>query len=221
MSAQQPDCRHVRVQIGGDPQSLSPDVVAHLESCAECRRFHEETLALDARLRAALELPVAGFRSKSPPARRFALAASVMLAVLVGGGFWLFRAPPALAGQVAEHVRHEPGSWERDVQVPRAEVAAMLSAAGVEFDSTHPIVYASKCPFNGRQVPHLVVKTEQGPLTVMLLPEENLSRQREFSEGNLRGVLVPAGDGAVAIVSRDEAVPRSLAGEIASGVSFR
>lgn len=221
MSAPQLDCRHVRVQVGGDPHSLAPDVAAHLETCAECRRFHQETLALDARLKAALELPVAGFRRKAPPARRFALAASVMLAVLVGGGFWLLRAPPALAGQVAEHVRHEPDSWEREVQVPRAEVAAMLASAGVEFDTTHPVVYASTCPFNGRQVPHLVVKTDQGPLTVMLLPKEHVARRREFSAGKLRGVLVPSGDGAVAIVARDSAVPGSLAGEIAGGVSFR
>jgi hypothetical protein len=221
MSAPRTDCRHVRVQLGGDPQSLAPGVAAHLETCAECRRFREETLVLDARLRAALELPVEGFRKKAPPARRFALAASVLLAVLLGGGFWLLRPPPALAGQVAEHVSHEPGSWEHVERVATADVTAMLSAAGVSFDTTHPIVYAMTCPFNGRQVPHLVVRTDEGPLTVMLLPEEHVSRRREFAEGNLRGVLLPAAGGAVAVVSRDDAVPRKVAGEIAGGVSFR
>jgi hypothetical protein len=48
-----------------------------------------------------------------------------------------------------------------------------------------------------------------------------VSRRREFTEGNLSGVLLPAGGGAVAVVARDEAVPRAVAGEIARGVSFR
>ncbi len=221
MSAQGLECRHVRVQLGGEPQVLAPDIAAHLATCAECRKFREETLALDARLRAALELPVGQFRRRSPPARRFALAASILLAVLVGGGFWLFQPPPALAGQVAEHVRHESGSWEQDVRVPPSEVAALLSAAGVRFDTSHPIVYAMTCLFNGRQVPHLVVQTDEGPMTVMLLANEHVSRRREFSDGDLRGVLLPAGTGAVAVLARDGAVPRTTAGEIAHGVSFR
>ena len=67
---------------------------------------------MDGRVRAALELPLTKFRKAAPaPARRFALAASVALAMLVGGSFWLFRPQPALAGEVVDHVRHEGGSW--------------------------------------------------------------------------------------------------------------
>ena len=104
-------CRH-----GRRSALLAPEVVAHLATCADCRRFRDETLALDARLRAALELPVARFRRRAPPARRFALAASVLLALFIGGGFWLLRPQSALAGEVAEHVRHEPGSWDQSTQ---------------------------------------------------------------------------------------------------------
>ena len=80
------------------------------------RSFRDETLAMEGRLKAALELPLHRFRkpaetSKAAP-RRFALAASVVLALLVGGGAWLFRPQPALAGEVVEHVKHEPGSWQ-------------------------------------------------------------------------------------------------------------
>ena len=63
-------------------------------------------------LRAALELPLTKFRKTAPPpARRFAMAASVIFALLAGGGVWLFRPQPALAAEVVEHVIHEPGSW--------------------------------------------------------------------------------------------------------------
>ena len=72
--------------IGGDPHDLPPEVTAHLATCAACcRDSADETLALDGRLRAALELPLTKFRkSRAAPARRFALAASVVLAPLIG-----------------------------------------------------------------------------------------------------------------------------------------
>jgi hypothetical protein len=221
MSAQGLDCRHVRVQVGGDPHTLAPDVAAHLVSCADCRRFQEETLALDARVRAALELPVERFRRRVPPARRFALAASVMLALFAGGGFWLLRPQSALAGEVADHVRHEAGSWNQSTQIPPADVASMLAAAGVKFVTSHPVVYAMTCPFHGRRVPHLVVQTAEGPMTVMLLANESISARKEFSEGDLQGVLLPAGGGTVAVLTRGGAMPGATASEIVRGVSWR
>ena len=56
-------------------------------------------------LHAALELPLADFRHGPRRARRwYALAASVVLALLMAGGFWLTRPSVALAGEVVEHV---------------------------------------------------------------------------------------------------------------------
>ena len=83
-------------------KAQSPELSAHLATCAACTRFRTETLALDARLRAAFELSLTEFRKparQAPPARRFALAASVVLALLIGGGAWLFRPQSALAAR--------------------------------------------------------------------------------------------------------------------------
>jgi hypothetical protein len=194
------DCRHARLAIGGDPQRLPPEVRQHLGGCAACAKFHDETLAMERRVRAALELPLQRFR-QPVPARRFALAASVLLAVLVGGGFWLLRPQPALAREVVEHVIHEPGSWERRQPVSRERLAAVLARAGVRFDARLPVVYASPCPFRGRIVPHLVLQTDRGPITVMLLAHEKTGRQSRFDEGGYHGVLLPAGSGSVAVVA--------------------
>ena len=81
-----------------------------------------------------------------------------------------------------------------------------------------PVVYAMACPFRGRRVPHLVVQTSAGPLTVMLLAHEKVAERTEFSEHGYRGVLLPAGSGAVAVLSRAGTVPESVAVEIAGSV---
>lgn len=221
MTAANPHCRQARLHIGADPQHLPEEVRAHAATCEACGRLLEETRQLDGRLRQALEIPLSEFRTSSAPApRRLALAASVLLALLVGGGFWFLKATPALAGELAEHVTHEAGSWNMIEPLSAAAVGEVLGKAGVQFDSSLPVVYASACPFRGRTIPHLVVQTAQGPLTVMLLQHEPISGAREFSEHGLSGVLLPAGPGSVAVLARDGEVPRELARRIVSEVRW-
>ncbi|HEV7609573.1 MAG TPA: DUF3379 family protein [Steroidobacteraceae bacterium] len=214
-------CRHARVAIGGDPHDLSPEVKAHLAGCAGCSRFLLETLALDGRVRSALELPVNRFRSATTaPVRRFALAASVMLAMLIGGGFWLLSPQPALAGEVLDHVRHEGGSWGAHEVLSGAELAEVLQQAGVKFDTSMPVVYAMACPFHGHLVPHLVVQTANGPMTVMLLAHEKVAARQEFSADGFEGVLLPAGSGSVAVLMQNGKVPEAIAADLVSGVRW-
>jgi len=218
------DCEHVRQAIGGDPLNLPADVEQHLAGCVACRKFRDETLVMERRIKAALELPLHRFRapaSKPAPVRRFALAASVLVALLVGGGAWLFRPQAALAGELVEHVRHESGSWALQRRLAPDEVAAVLARAGVHFDSSMPVVYASPCPFRGHVAPHLVVHTEQGPVTVMLLPGERLAGRQEFAEEGLEGVLLPAGEGSVALLTRGGAVPPATEAALLSAVRWR
>jgi len=220
MSDTTPDCRHVRLAVGADPQHLSSEVESHVAGCAACRKFREETLALDGRLRAALELPLPEFRRRTAPVRRYALAASVVFELLVAGGAWLFRAPSALAGELVTHVQEEADSWNSQAQIPAASIAGVLDKAGVEFDSSMPVVYAAPCPFRGHRIAHLVVQTAHGPLTVMLLPHVNVSHREKFSEDGLNGELLPAGKGSIAVLARGAQVDAADADAMVSAVRW-
>lgn len=215
------DCQHVRLAIGGDPRHLPADVVQHLATCAACRKFRDETLAMEERLQAALELPLHHFRQPAKrvaPMRRFALAASVMLAVMVGAGSWLLWPQPTLASEVVDHVRHEPGSWEQQSRLPASALEAVLDKAGVKYDPRFPVVYASPCTFRGRVVPHLVVLTDHGAVTVMVLAHEKVGAPKKFSSDGYQGEILPAGEGSVALVSRVVPVNDSDARELVSGL---
>lgn len=215
------ECRHARTAIGGEPHALPPEVSAHLATCAECRQFHAETVSLDGRLRAALELPLTKFRKTAPlPARRFAMAASVVLTLLVGGGFWLWSPRSALASEVVEHLSHEPGSWGAHEVLSAAALAEVLQKAGVQFDTSMPVVYAMPCTFRGRVSPHLVVQTGSGPMTVMLLAHQKIPARQVFSEDGYRGILLPAGEGSVAVLMQNGEVPDAVATQVVSGVGW-
>jgi hypothetical protein len=66
------------------------------------------------------------------------------------------------------------------------------------------VSYASSCAFRGHQVPHLVIQTESGPVTVMVLVHEREPKPVQFDEQGYRGVIVPvAGHGSLAVLTRD------------------
>lgn len=215
------DCRQARLAIGADPRHVPAEIRLHVDACPACRKFHEEMLGMESRVEAALQLPLHRFRdarSKPAPRQRFALAASLLVAVLVGTGAWLFRPQTALAEEVVEHVRHEAGSWDLQRRLDSGEIEAVLTKAGVRFDSSMPVVYASPCLFHGHVSPHLVVQTENGPVTVMLLASEKVARRQEFSEGGFAGVLLPAGEGSVAVLTRGGAVSRTTVAAVLSAI---
>ncbi len=210
-----PTCHEARRAIGAEPQATSAALEAHLVTCADCSRYRAEMRALDGRIQAALEAPLRGFHRRAPVVRRVAIAASVTLATIAAGAFWLLRPQSALAGaQLVEHVTHEPASWHMTEVLPPEKVAQALAVAGMQLDPGMPVVYAVNCPFRGHTVPHLVVQTSDGPATVMVLAHEHVSQKQQFVEGGYVGVIVPAGEGAVAILTSGVPNPEVVAREV-------
>jgi len=201
------NCAEARLLIGADPENSNAALEEHLRSCEACRQFRKEMRALDADIHRALEhTPESG--AARPPAaawRPWALAASVLLAVLGGTVIWLARPGDTLARELVAHVQAEPDSWLAAQQLSGASIDAALRGAGVELGiSSDRIHYAQSCWFRGHYVPHLVVETTRGPVTLLILRHESVSSARKFHEDGMRGVLVPSGSGSIAIISRGD-----------------
>jgi len=242
------NCEMARELIGADPDNSSPELLGHLRSCPECQVYREQMLAINARIRRALDLkleprsratgpssgggpqgtrnPVAGHAgdaapSAAPPSnvtplrrkpapgggllrsRWMALAASVAGALFVGVTLWLGRPSESLAHDVVVHVEGEPDSWSQTRPVATEDVAAVLRKSGVKLGAgMDPVVYASSCMFRGHYVPHFVVMTKSGPVTVMILVNERIAGTKQFHSDGFSGLLVPVKAGSVAVVSR-------------------
>jgi Protein of unknown function (DUF3379) len=201
------NCEEARLQIGAQPGATSPALEEHLQSCAACARFREETRSLDARIGRALERPpeAAGRRSAARPPlwRQWALAASVVLAMFAVLGVWLLRPTDTLAHEVVAHVQGEPESWLATQQLSAQGIGEALRRSGVALEVTSDkVTYAHSCWFRGHYVPHLVVQTARGPATVLILRHEHLDARRSFHEAGMSGVIVPAGAGSIAVLAR-------------------
>jgi hypothetical protein len=236
-------CDQARELIGANPDDASPELLAHLKTCPGCQAYRDQMLALNAKIRRALELDWSKVQGAAPPSapptaeapttaaadrsnvtvlakrstrpvpkhgrpRLFAVAASLAAALVTALTLWLSRPADTLAAEVVKHVEGEPDSWHETQPVATDELNAVLRKSGVKLGPGMPaVVYASSCMFRGRYVPHLVVATQDGPVTVMILENEKVSKAQQFNEDGYSGMLVPAPTGSVAVLSR---TPMSL-----------
>jgi len=218
-------CEDARLLIGADPDAAGRELEEHLRGCADCRAWREETRRLNADIRRALDEPpnirVRAARRTAHPWREYALAAGVVLAMAVGLAVWLLRPTDTLAREVVAHVKGEPESWLSSHNVSAGSIDHALKSSGVGLDlASDKIVYAQSCWFRGHYVPHLVVQTTHGPATVLILRHVQVAARDEFREGGMTGVIVPAGDGSIAVLSRGRGQVDDVAGELRQEVHW-
>ena len=218
-------CDDARLLIGADPGAATAVLEEHLATCAACARYRDEMRGLDADIRRALERPpdIARPRSGGQPLpwRRWALAASVVLATFAMLGVWLLRPSDTLAREVVAHVQAEPQSWLATQHVSAQGITQALRAAGIVLDTTSDkIMYAQSCWFRGHYVPHLVIQTARGPATVLILRHEQVRARRTFQEAGMTGVIVPAEQGSIAVLTRGAGDLDDIAGQMRHDVHW-
>ena len=106
--------------------------------------------------------------------------------------------------------------------VPRTRLTSVLSPAGASMQTDAPLVsYAKSCLINGQLVPHLVVQGADGPVTVLVLPNEKVDGPISIMRNGLEGVIVPVeGGGSVAIIGRDAASVESVRQQTQESLAF-
>lgn len=215
------NCEEYRQAIAAEPSFDGG--AGHLTECSACQEYRSEMLALDDRIGRALALSVPELRLPELPEieaanvvtlsdrRRvstpmwFAMAASVLLAAVLGVRLISTGIEyDSLGEKVLAHLQHEPYalrvsdtpvSDKRLVSVVPGDIAEMNHSAGL-------ITYAQTCVINGHEVPHLVIQGEKGPVTIMLMPEEMISDAITLSDEYSNGVILPVGNGSIAIIGQ-------------------
>jgi hypothetical protein len=215
------DCVDYRRAILADPHDSDPALRAHRESCPECRAYTERLLRFELRLERALRVSAPAQGTVWGMRRGWlAMAASVLIVLLVSASLWLAAPHPSLAADVVAHMAGEPQAWVRTEEVPAAELNLVLSDAHMRLNpDAGAVSYASSCRFRGRMVPHLVVQTEMGPITVMVLVHESVPKPVAFEEQGYTGVILPVpGHGSLAVLGHGKDADLNAVEEIAARV---
>ena len=237
------NCNDAHLAIGAEPDATSPALEEHVRACASCARYRQEMRDLDANIHRALKLDMASLKTdaparppvrlvtEAPPPSRpapppprasasrssWALAASLLIGLFAVLFFWGALPAHTLASDIVTHVISEP------TDVSPSTIAVVLERARLQLDSLPgEVVFAETCFFRGRLVPHFIVRTAQGPVTVMILPEERVKAPEHFDESGYHGVLIPDhARGSIAVLSRAQVDADAPAQEILSALHVK
>lgn len=138
----------------------------------------------------------------------FAAAATVVLGLSIALRMSpVFEEYETLADEVLAHLDHEPGALRvTDVPVSDRRLQRAVPASMAAFDRDETLItYANPCVINGKRVPHLVVQGQNGPVTILLMPDEKVEETTPLDGNAVHGFILPVGDGSIAIIGpRDE-----------------
>ena len=222
------NCDEYREMISADP--AFDGGAGHLSACSECQAFRREIQSLNLKIAKALQINVPEpklpqlpaietenvvpimARKTFPKRAWFAMAATILLAALVGvlvfdDGVQY----DSLGDQVLAHLDHEPAALRvSSTPVSNASLAKAVPADVASLDhSAGLITYVRSCEINGKTVPHLVIQGEHGPVTILLMPEEAVAETVSLDGENIHGVILPVGVGSIAIIgAREEKLER-------------
>ena len=237
------NCLEFRRHVGAEPSSTVAAVAAHREECAACAGFQDEMQALDRVLGKAMRIDVvSGTRAVTAPAaaavgrvpgpsrarpgtvrprRWLAMAASLVAGVLVATTLWLSYPGPTLAAEVIGHVASDPAALMAGQPLPEQAVTEVLQPSHVRLRADMgTVTFAMRCEFEGHVVPHLVVQTDRGPVTVLLLLHRSVGAATRIEEGGYSAVVLPAPRGSIAIVGRDVAGIDAIAQQVFDRVDW-
>jgi hypothetical protein len=219
------NCEEYKQTIAEDPNFDGG--AGHVSECTECLTYRDEMRALDVKIGHVLALKVPDLvlpdlpdlenvvslsnRRRLSTPTWFAMAATVLLAVFfsvrfVGDDSVDYE---LLADEVLAHVANEPSALRfTNLAVSDDHLHEVVPANIAELDeSAGLIMFAESCPINGRNVPHLFLQGQHGPITIILMADEKISSAIALNDENLHGVILPVGDGSIAIVAgQDESI---------------
>jgi len=237
------NCKDYKEAIAAEP-SQAFDGSEHAAACESCATFRDEILALDLRIAGALDIAVPDLQlPELPPLgeddvnvvnlpfRRqgrlsapvwVGLAASLVIATVIGVRFLSNDVVyPSLADEIIAHLDHEFGALQVTYKaVSERKLARVVEDDVAEMDAGL-IIYANSCVINGNTIPHLVIQGERGPITLLLLPDEMVDSAIVLEGVGITGVILPVGNGSIAIIGERDEPLEDLQRRLLSTVKWR
>ena len=226
------DCEQFIEQICTDPSQLSAAQRSHVRECPSCAAYAQRAHAAETLIRAALLIDPSR-RSAAP--RRVSAWGSLAAAVVAGFAVWFGLAAerPAPAGELRDAVL---AHWDHEPDALRAGAGAIspgsleevlageatIDLVALEQAAIGPVTYANKCIVAGQWMSHLVVQSGDGPVQILLIPQQSVESivPLVLAERRLDGGIFPSGAGAVAVFGEGDAANAAVARSIAATIDI-
>jgi len=207
------DCLECRRRILATPRDNDAAVATHVADCAACATYRGEVIRLDLQLERVVRVPVPEclpariiMRQASQPklpaswAWSIALAASLIIAILIGREVSEDADSAHWTRQVVTYVQNTELGHE--ASIAPGEVDHVLQAIGVTLDpAVGPVSAVEPCVIDRRNGAHLVIDLEDGPVTLLILPDNDTPHDITFTTTNGSGIIAPCPRGSIAVLA--------------------
>jgi len=239
------NCEDYKEALAGDPSASFAGGDAHVAACESCAAYTAEMQAFDAKIAQALSIDVPDLALPSlPPVEDdnvvnmpfrnkqtfsmptwVGIAATVVIAAFVGVRMIDLQPGSGLPldQEVLAHFNHEPSALQvTTVAVSDEKFSSVVNPSIGTMDRNVGLVtYANSCIINGKTIPHLVIQGEKGPITLLLMPEEMIDGAMTLEGEGVNGVILPMGDGSIAIIGEHDEALNEIEQQIIDSVEWR
>lgn len=199
-----------------EPESQDNDYRRHQQNCRRCAEYVASVIRGDKHVEQALRIDVpdnlasriilrqsivSGRVQQSRVRRVYALAASVLLAIGLAGGWLIMNDVPEVDRAVAARISAVPAAGVVKDRISDAELVRVIRTVGGELSGEiGNVYYASIYYVRDHQCGQLVVQGAVGPVTILLMPGVYIEGARDLQSKKFKGIVVPTTNGSMAIV---------------------
>ena len=202
--------------IGADPWNRDPETLRARNSAPKFEDAAVEAEAFEDKLQSALHIqPPADLLgdikaiSQQPAQRRnwmpLALAASLLIAIGAVGMVWKqSRQWDSVEAYLADHYSHDGDAFVANATdiVAEQEIIKIMASLNASADQqlSGRIKFIKFCPTPDGRGAHMVVSTDQGPMTIIFMPKTQVTDGEMFKFDQMHAFLVNLEHGSAAII---------------------
>jgi len=204
--------------IGAEPGNTDPEVLRARRSAPEFEAAAAEAEAFEKKLHAAVQIPPpAGLLSqiqsisKTPVRRRnwlpLAMAASLLVLVSAAGLYWRQTHHwDSVEDYVAEHYAHDGAKviGRASVKMSDSDIEKVLARLDATADKplAGHILFVKFCPTPDGRGAHMIVSTDQGPMTIIYMPKIRVNEGETVNFNQMHAALVNLERGSAAVIGK-------------------
>ena len=216
--------------IAADPRNRDPETLRARQSAPEFEAAAADAEAFEEKLESAVHIQPPGDLldhikaiSQQPVRQRswipLALAASLLVFVGAAGLVWKQSHQwESVEAYVADHYSHDGGSViaKADEHFSEKEIFKILARLDATADEqlTGRIKFIKYCPTPDGRGAHMVVSTNQGPMTIILMPNTQVTDGEMVEFDQMHAMLVNLDHGSAAIIGDASQNVESLVGVV-------
>ncbi|GEM_PF-5502705 len=206
------NCEDFQKRLLQDPFCTDAEFLQHKEHCVSCEEEWKRAQSFEQMLHNVVMQPSStpGEIRLHAPQRRlwqrtWMKMASVLLLLAASlGGYNLLRhlfSPASLADVVTHHIQAEPDFLRHTETLDELSVATLFASMGFELrTSLKGVTAALPCWIRKGRGVHMVLRGEQGAVSLLLMPGEYLDERQELQAEDWSGALIPEPWGSLAVL---------------------